>query len=58
MALKVKAIEKKRGSRCEVNPVSFMLLHVVDDLHEFLSEFVGLRHRLGLAVDTDDGLGV
>ena len=35
-----------------------ILLHVVDDLHQFLAKFVGLGHRLGLAVYTDNRLCV
>ena len=38
--------------------VLLLLLHIVDDLHESLAEFIGLLHGLGLAVDADDGLGV
>ena len=34
------------------------LLHVVDNLHELLAEFIGLLHSLSLAVDTDDWLCV
>ena len=34
------------------------LLHVVDYLHKLFAEVVGLLYGLGLAVDTDDGLGI
>ena len=34
------------------------LLHVVNNLHELLAEFIGLLHGLSLAVDADDWLGV